>query len=127
MNSDIMFSIVPSIILIGFVIVMFFFLFTIVKSIGEWKYNNKQPVLTVDANLVAKRTNTSTTSHTNQDGISSHETTSTTYYITFQVESGSRIEFRVRGNEFGMLAEGDRGKLTFQGTRYLSFQRDYDA
>lgn len=27
------------------------------------------------------------------------------------------------GREYGMLAEGDIGKLTFQGTRYLSFER----
>ena len=27
------------------------------------------------------------------------------------------------GHEFGMLVEGDRGKLTFQGTRYLGFER----
>ncbi|MBS7238901.1 MAG: DUF2500 family protein, partial [Acetatifactor sp.] len=27
------------------------------------------------------------------------------------------------GEEYGMLAEGDCGKLSFQGTRYLSFER----
>ena len=27
------------------------------------------------------------------------------------------------GLEYGMLAEGDAGRLTFQGTRYLSFER----
>ena len=39
------------------------------------------------------------------------------------VESGDRMEFAIRGTEYGLLAEGDRGKLTFQGTRYLGFQR----
>ena len=33
------------------------------------------------------------------------------------------MEFAIRGTEYGLLAEGDRGKLTFQGTRYLGFQR----
>ena len=42
---------------------------------------------------------------------------------TFQVESGDRMELPVSGREYGMLAEGDIGKLTFQGTRYLSFER----
>ena len=28
-----------------------------------------------------------------------------------------------RGQDYGMLVEGDRGRLTFQGTRYLDFQR----
>ena len=49
---------------------------------------------------------------------------STTYYATFQVESGDRMELRLSGAEYGMLAEGDRGRLTFQGTRYLSFERE---
>ena len=38
--------------------------------------------------------------------------------------SGDRMELRLSGAEYGMLAEGDRGRLTFQGTRYLSFERE---
>ena len=52
-----------------------------------------------------------------------HTTTNTTYYVTFQVESGDRMEFCVSGTEYGMLVEGDTGRLTFQGTRYLAFER----
>ena len=33
------------------------------------------------------------------------------------------MEFQVSGIEYGMLAEGDTGELTFQGTRYLAFER----
>ena len=53
-----------------------------------------------------------------------HTHTATSYYATFQVESGDRIEFLVSDMEYGMLAEGDRGMLTFQGTRYLNFRRE---
>ena len=52
-----------------------------------------------------------------------YSTSSTSYYVTFQVESGDRMELCVDGTEYGMLAEGDCGKLTFQGTRYLGFER----
>ena len=52
-----------------------------------------------------------------------HTTSSTRYYATFQVESGDRMELYIPRNEYGLLAEGDRGKLTFQGTRYLGFER----
>ena len=51
-------------------------------------------------------------------------TTSSWYYVTFQVESGDRMELQMTGSEYGMLAEGDRGRLTFQGTRYVSFERE---
>lgn len=47
-----------------------------------------------------------------------------TYYVTFQVESGDRMEMSVSGSEYGTLAEGDKGKLTFQGTRFLTFNRE---
>ena len=57
-------------------------------------------------------------------GGAAHVTSSTTYYATFQVESGDRMELRLSGAEYGILAEGDRGRLTFQGTRYLSFERE---
>ena len=40
---------------------------------------------------------------------------------TFQVESGDRMEFSVSGREYGLLVEGDTGRLTFQGTRSLGF------
>lgn len=44
-------------------------------------------------------------------------------FITFELEGESRIEFSVIGKDFGLLMEGDIGKLKFQGTRYLGFER----
>lgn len=37
-----------------------------------------------------------------------------------------RMELQVNGSEYGMLVEGDRGRLSFQGTRYLGFERLFD-
>ena len=51
------------------------------------------------------------------------QSTFTTYFSTFEFESGDRVEFRLSGREFGILAEGDSGTLTFQGTRYIDFAR----
>ena len=85
------------------------------------------PQLSVTASVVSKRTNVSRHSHPNAGDATGahgfHSTTSTSYYATFQVESGDRMELSVTGTEYGLLAEGDRGKLTFQGTRYLGFER----
>ncbi len=114
-----MFSIMNAIFPIMFFLIIGIFAITFIKGIGEWSSNNKQPVLTVAARLVSKRTNTS--HHHHNDNM--HSTTSTSYYATFEVESGDRMEFHISGKEYGMLAEGDLGKLTFQGTRYHSFER----
>lgn len=113
--GGIMFTIVPLIVIGGF-------LFVIIKGITQWSHNNAQPVLSVWAKVVAKRTNVSHSTTHDQDNIA-HSSSSTTYYATFEVESGDRIEFHVKGSEYGMLVEGDTGKLTFQGTRYLEFNR----
>lgn len=97
-------------------------IFSFIKGIGEWNKNNHSPRLTVDAMVVTKRNQVSHHHHNNANG-GMHTTHSTTYYVTFQVESGDRMEFHVSGREYGMLVEGDFGKLTFQGTRYLGFER----
>lgn len=108
---------------IVFLLVISIFVVILVKGIGEWNKNNHSPRLTVPATVVAKRTNVSHHHH-NHGGSGMHHTThSTTYYVTFQVDSGDRMELHVAGHEFGMLIEGDCGKLTFQGTRYLGFER----
>ena len=111
-----------------FVLVIGMFIVIAVKGISQWNKNNHSPRLTVPATIVAKRTNVSHHHHHNHAGTGMHHSsTSTTYYVTFQVESGDRMELHVAGHEFGMLIEGDRGMLTFQGTRYLGFERKLDS
>lgn len=106
-----------------FFLVFGIFIATAVKGISRWNKNNHSPRLTVPATVVTKRTNVSRHHHNHGTTGMHHTTHSTTYYVTFQVESGDRMELRVTGQEFGLLVEGDRGKLTFQGTRYLDFER----
>ena len=50
-------------------------------------------------------------------------TVDTSYFVTFQFDSGDRMEFLINEQNFGYLVESDRGMLTFQGTRYLGFER----
>ena len=110
---------------IVFLVVIGIILTMAVKGIIIWNKNNHSPRLTVDAVIVSKREDVSGHSHNmvgNSTGIHGYHTY-TSYYVTFQFDSGDRLEFSVEGTEYGMLAEGDRGKLTFQGTRYLGFER----
>ena len=110
-----------------FVVVIGVFIVIIVKGISTWNKNNNSPRLTVVAEVVSKRINVTHHSHANAGDVTGahgyHTTSSTRYYVTFQVESGDRMELSVSGSEYGMLVDGDRGKLSFQGTRYLSFER----
>lgn len=106
-------------IVLMFILVFGLILITIVRSIGQWNSNNRSPRLTVDAAVVSKRMHI--TRHTGANGAA--PTSSTRYYVTFEVSSGERMELPVQGREYGLLAEGDAGRLTFQGTRYLDFER----
>ena len=117
-SMDLVFHLFPFLFFIVFVLIIGCILFAVIKGASQWHRNNQSPVLTVEAQVVAKRGDV--THHRHGDhGVH----TSTTYYATFQVESGDRIELLVPREEYGMLVEGDRGSLTFQGTRYLGFQR----
>ena len=102
----------------GLAVAMFMVMF--VKGISQWHKNNNSPRLTVEAVVAAKRTDIS--HHHDANTHVDHHTT--WYYVTFEVQSGDRMEFGVSGSEYGLFAEGDYGKLTFQGTRYLGFERE---
>ena len=114
----------------GFSFIMFFLvfgiiLFAFIKGISQWNKNNNSPRLTVNAKVVTKTMNVSRHHHHHHNHMHSHTSTSSTYYVTFEVESGDRMELIVPRSEYGLIVEGDQGKLTFQGTRYLSFERGY--
>ncbi|MDR1465640.1 MAG: DUF2500 domain-containing protein [Oscillospiraceae bacterium] len=96
--------------LIIFVII---FLVNVIRNIARWSKNNESPVLTVQAFVLE------TSRHTSHDANGGSHTT---YYATFQVPSGSRMEFRIHRQDYDALLEGSQGELTFQGTRYLGFR-----
>ena len=116
---DVTFSIMRIMVPVMFVLVFGIIIVTMVRGVGEWNKNNHSTKLTVPVTVVAKRSDV-------DRGIETMHTF-TSYYVTFQVESGDRMEFEVSDMEYGMLAEGDSGELTFQGTRYLNFQRTESA
>lgn len=102
---------------IVFALVISVFVYVFAKIIVQWNKNNHSPRLTVPAKVVAKRGHVSHSHNTH--------THSTSYYVTFEFESGDRAELHVPATEYGMLVEGDLGSLTFQGTRYLGFERNW--
>lgn len=84
---------------------------SVIQNIRQKNKNNNSPKLTTEATVVAKRTHVW--------GDHSH----TDYYVTFQFPSGDRMELEIPYSQFGYLVEGDKGQLTFQGTRFLNFER----
>jgi hypothetical protein len=112
--GDFIFTAGPIFIGIIFVIVIGIFILTIIKGVSTWSSNNSQPRVNADAKVVTKRTSI-------HGGGETHATNS--YHVTFEFESGDRLELKVNGQEYGQLVEGDFGELQFQGTRYLGYTR----
>lgn len=105
-----------------FVLVIGLFIYAVVQAIARKQKNDASPRLTVLARVVSRRQEVTHHARNMNDGVY-HTSSTTRYFVTFQVESGDRLELELDGSDFGMLAEGDEGRLSFQGTRFLDFQR----
>ena len=89
--------------------------FHLLRGLAEWLRNNQSPRETKQATVVAKRFQVS--------GGGQQQPSQTTYYLTFEFLDRQRLEYRVKASIFGQLVEGDRGILTYQGSRFLDFNR----
>ena len=108
---EIMFILAPILSLAIFGLAFGIIISTLAKGAKQNRQNNASPRVTAPAQVVTKRTQVR--------GDHAH----TTYFATFQFESGDRLELQIPRDRFGYLVEGDQGKLTFQGTRFLDFLR----
>lgn len=101
--------------MIIFILAIGFIAFTIIKGLITWSSNNASPIQSHHCKIVAKRMQVS--------GGSGDSSASTSYYATFEFEDRSRLELRVGRQQFGYIVEGDKGTLTYQGTRFKEFSR----
>lgn len=111
-------AIFPVLFSLTFFAVLSVFIVTAVLSISRWHKNNNSPKLSVPATVVAKRTQ-----HHHSARAGRTYGRATYYYATFEFDSGDRLELHIPGSEIGLLVEGDMGILTFQGTRFINFDR----
>lgn len=107
-----MFNIVP--ILMIFFVAVFFLVFIL-----NFTKNKKAPIISVEASVLGKRTKVS--------GGGNDTSASTWYYITFQTEHGERLELSVSGRTYGLLQDGDKGTLIYQGEWFKDFKRQMNT
>lgn len=127
MGFDVGFQLMNAVFPLLFLIVFIFIISTIIGSFvsraKRERKNDASPRVTANAKVVSKRMQVGENRqrHSNDDMM--HSYTYSKYFATFEFDSGDRLELPVDGSEYGLLVEGDTGKLTFQGTRYLGFSR----
>ena len=113
---NIIFSVITFMVLAVFIMV-----FTTIFR--QHHQNSNAPRLTVPATAIGKRMDVSAHHHNYKGNSYRNPSSATFYYITFEVESGDRMELFVHSDLYGLIVEGDRGNLTFQGTDLISFER----
>jgi len=94
------------------------FIIAVALRIGEHNRNKRAPRLDVEAEVVSMRTCIP------QRHIRMHlplNKNAAAYYATFRMESGDWMELRLSVEAYNRLCKGDRGLLSFQGTRYIAF------
>ncbi|MEW4369108.1 DUF2500 domain-containing protein [Paenibacillus kandeliae] len=97
-----------------FLMIISLFAIGIIKTISQWLHNRAQDVLTEPVMVSGKRQHV-------RGG--SNSSTSTYYYITFEKQDRSRFELEVPEEQYGIIAEGDNGQLTYQGSWFKTFER----
>lgn len=112
----------PPLFSLMFLLVCGLVLYTMIRSIAYYIRNATSPVLTARAKVLSKRFEVARHAHRQGDHV--YHSTSTSYYATFELENGERIELVMNGKQYGLLLEGDRGLLTYQGEWYKDFERE---
>ena len=100
----------------------------VVKMILQKRRNDRSPIVTKHAEVASKRTDRTSQQQPVAGDVTGahgfHHMSFTTYYVRFRTEDGAYAELPVEGSVYEQLNEGDRGTLTYQGTRFLGFSRD---
>ncbi|MEK4516593.1 DUF2500 domain-containing protein [Paenibacillus sp. FSL H8-0122] len=89
--------------------------YTIWRGLKIWMTNQTSPLQSRVVTAIAKRTEVW--------GGRGHMGTHTSYYVTFEFHNGSRRELEVKPRAYAMIVEGDRGELSYQGSRFKGFVR----
>ncbi len=103
-----LFSIVPILMMIIFAIIIG----TIVFRILSYLNDKRKPIVSCSAKVLDKR------EHFRRTG---EHGSSTTYYVTFELDNNERIELRIPHRKIGYVVKGDRGILNFQGKLFVDF------
>ncbi len=110
---------------IGFIAILLVLLLVLgiraADGIREWRQNNQAPVLTGEAVLLSKeRTRVRGNSAARGSGVKVPEA-SVTWTLIFSSPDHGTLSLEVTDNEGRLLQENMRGRLTWQGSRYISF------
>ncbi|MCR4884157.1 MAG: DUF2500 domain-containing protein [Clostridiales bacterium] len=99
-------------------------LFVLLRSLYIWNKNNHSPRVTEEAEVYTKRQDFSTFMNRGRNvHFGSYHSIYVRYFVVFKTQNSGMVKLRVSSDDFDMLREGEKGQLTFQGTRFLGFEK----
>lgn len=113
-NIYICFFIVMAVLIVGVCAII------IVK---QWLKNKRFPVITVRAKISDLNIRNYSGYRNGYQTPGRDSATFHIYYVVFVTENGKQIEFAVRKTQYYKLKKGYSGKLTFQGTKFIRFNK----
>ena len=103
-----------------FVVIIAFILIKAVNKNNQREKNALRPVLTVRARVKSRRLiirpNNITALGVATDTLEGK--------VVFESEDGEELEFRLIGKTYRDIFDGDEGMLTYQGSDFISFERN---
>jgi len=119
---DAMFTIIPVLVGIVFVIVIV----SLVMRGANYVKNTNSPRESIFVRVVAKRMEVRSTANHHHEGGGAMHTSRTYYYITLEFDNGERKEYLDVKNLYGLVVEGDQGYASIQGDWVVAFTRSMD-
>ena len=92
------------------------------QGVLKWRVsraNDAAPVQQAGAKVLGVRTNTIADPPDMNPKVKTNPVI--TRFVTFELESGEKLELPVTPEQQASFKEGDRGQLKYQGTRFLGF------
>jgi hypothetical protein len=89
-----------------------FMIYLVGRSVEAQARLRSLPIQSALAKVVAKRSE-----------VRGYKRFYTRHFATFEFKDGQRAELETSGPDFGLLVEGDYGKITYQGREFRGFER----
>ena len=113
----------------NFYTVSFIAMFCIVVGLSliivarQWWKNRHSPLIVTQATILDKRIEEHYIRSKRSASAGYRTRKVLIYYITFNLEGGEHIELRTNEQVYSKFQNGDCGKLTFKGSKYIEFVR----
>lgn len=94
---------------------------SLIIVVRQWWKNKHSPLIVTQSTISGKRIEEHYIRSKQSDDLGYRTRKVLIYYITFNLEGGEHIELRTNESVYSDLKNGDCGKLTFKGSKYIGF------